>query len=97
MADDAQRVWVAEVDGKVVGYLHAEGYDVLYAPHMKDILGIAVSGDCRRQGSGCRLLEALEDWGRETGAKLIRLNSGEIRTEAHAFYRSCGYFSNKKQ
>lgn len=97
LADDAQRVWVAEVDGKVVGYLHAEGYDVLYAPHMKNILGIAVSGDCRRQGIGCRLLEALEDWGRETGAKLIRLNSGEIRTEAHAFYRSCGYFSNKKQ
>lgn len=97
LADSAQRVWVAEADGKVAGYLHAEGYDVLYAPHMKNILGIAVSGDCRRKGIGRRLLEALEDWGKETGAKAIRLNSGETRTGAHTFYRSCGYFSDKKQ
>jgi N-acetylglutamate synthase-like GNAT family acetyltransferase len=97
LADSSQRVWVTEADGKVVGYLHAEGYDVLYAPHMKNILGIAVSVNCRRQGIGRRLLKALEDWGKEIGAKAIRLNSGETREGAHSFYRSCGYFSNKKQ
>ena len=97
LSNPEHRVWVAELDGKVVGYLHASDYDVLYASHMKNILGIAVSEDCRRRGIGRRLLEALEDWGRETGAKAIRLNSGEARIEAHAFYHSCGYVGEKKQ
>lgn len=32
----------AEVANEVVGYVHAVDYDITYAPHMKDILGIAV-------------------------------------------------------
>lgn len=97
LSDPAHRIWIAELDGKAVGYLHASDYDVLYAPHMKNILGIAVHPSCRRQGIGRRLLSALEDWGRETGAKAVRLTSGETRTGAHAFYRSCGYIGEKKQ
>ena len=97
LSDPAHRVWVAELDGKTVGYLHASDYDVLYAPHMKNILGIAVLPECRRQGIGRLLLAALEEWGKGSGAKAVRLNSGETRTEAHTFYRSCGYAGEKKQ
>ena len=91
------KILVAELDGTVAGYVHLNDYDVLYADHMKNIMGIAVSSSCRRMGIGRKLLAAAEDWARETGAEAVRLVSGEGRTGAHAFYRSLGYSGNKKQ
>ena len=43
LANPAHAVFVAERGGEVVGYLHLEEYDVLYAGHMVNVLGIAVS------------------------------------------------------
>ena len=90
-------VFVAEQDGEVIGYIHACGYDVLYAPHVKDIMGIAVSSEFRRRGVGAALLGAVEKWAKQTGASGIRLVSGSSRTGAHAFYRHCGYVAGKEQ
>lgn len=97
LADPAQRVFAAEQGGCVVGYIHAQGYDTLYAPHMKNILGIAVAGRCRRQGAGRALLEAVERWAAAEGAAGVRLVSGGERAGAHAFYRSCGYGGGRRQ
>ncbi|MBQ8578858.1 MAG: GNAT family N-acetyltransferase [Clostridia bacterium] len=91
------RIFTAEENGRVVGFVHACDYDVLYAPHMKNIMGIAVSSDFRGQGIGRALLGAVEAWAEETGAVGIRLTSGESRTGAHAFYRACGYEYTKTQ
>lgn len=90
-------IFVAERDGRVVGYLHLVDYDLLYADPMENIMGIAVDPDCRRQGIGRALLEAGEAWAKERGAAGIRLVSGESRAGAHAFYRSLGYEGNKMQ
>lgn len=97
LGKDSERILVAEAEGVVVGYIHAADYDVLYAPHMKNIMGIAVSGYCRRHGVGRALLAAIEAWARDTGASGVRLVSGETRTGAHEFYCRCGYDTNKKQ
>ncbi len=91
------RIFVAEQDGAVVGYIHAVNYDVLYAPHMKNIMGLAVAEECRKQGIGRALLEAAEEWARESGAAGVRLVSGEARSGAHVFYQHCGYVCGKKQ
>ena len=40
--DDSQRIFVYEVDGRVVGYIHAATYNLLYSDPMKTILGLAV-------------------------------------------------------
>ena len=48
LANPAHAVFVAERGGEVVGYLHLEEYDVLYAGHMVNVLGIAVSSACLR-------------------------------------------------
>lgn len=90
-------ILVAELDGEVAGYLHLNDYEVLYAPPMKNILGLAVGAAYKRQGIGRALLEAGEVWAKETGAAGIRLNSGESRTGAHSFYRACGYAGEKRQ
>ena len=84
-------------DGRVAGYLHLCDYDLLYAPPLKNVLGIAVASRFRRQGIGRALLQAGEDWARRTGAAGVRLVSGASRTGAHAFYRRCGYGGVKQQ
>lgn len=91
------KIYVAEIGGKIVGYIHACDYDLLYHDSMKNILGIAVREDARRQGVGRALLEAVERWAKDTGSAGIRLVSGARRTEAHEFYRACGYTENKFQ
>ena len=95
LANPAHKVLVAERGGEVLGYLHLADYDVLYFPHLKNVLGLAVSHRCRRQGAGKALLAAGEAWARETGAAGVRLVSGEERKGAHAFYQSQGYRGNK--
>lgn len=90
-------LFVAERDGRVVGYVHAEDYDSTYAGHMKNIMAIAVEKPCRRKGVGRALLRAVEDWAQNTGACGIRLSSGFNREEAHLFYQRCGYAVRKKQ
>lgn len=98
---DANReiVFVAEAggDGKVAGYVHAEIYNLLYFESMVNILGLAVSSDCRRQGAGKALMARVEEWAREKGIKEIRLNSGGLRKEAHEFYRAVGFDDEKVQ
>lgn len=92
-----ETVYVAEIDGTVVGYIHAEIYNTLYYESMINILGIAVSYDYRRQGIGRALLSRAEEWGKENGVKIVRLNSGGSRKEAHDFYRAMGYDDEKMQ
>ena len=91
------KLFVAVIENTVVGYIHANDYDLLYAPAMKNIMGLAVSPEYRRLGIGKALMSAVEVWTKETGAKGIRLVSGAGRQQAHAFYRDCGFSGGKEQ
>jgi len=97
MASRSDCVLVAEVDGAVVGFIHACDYQLLYVPPMKNIMGIAVASVHRRRGIGRALLDAVERWARTDGALGVRLVSGAQRTEAHLFYRACGYCGDRQQ
>ncbi len=90
-------ILVAETDSGVVGYIHLCDYELLYAPKMKNVMGIAVDADCRRMGIGSELLREAERLAAEDGAAGIRLVSGKSRTGAHAFYESAGYYGGKEQ
>lgn len=91
------KVFVAVAEDSVVGYIHANDYDVLYFPTMKNVMGIAVDSAYRRCGIGKALLAAVEAWAKETKSKGIRLVSGADRKEAHEFYRNCGFDGGKEQ
>lgn len=91
------RIFVAEDEGKIIGYAHACDYELLYCAPLKNLMGIAVSGQYKRQGVGRELLSAVEQWAKSTGAAGVRVNSGATRTGAHAFYHSCGYGGDKQQ
>lgn len=90
-------IYVAEIDGKLVGYVHAEIYKLLYFESMVNILGLAVSTEYRRQGIGRALMLQAESWAKKQGIRKIRLNSGGERKEAHEFYRAQGFDSEKAQ
>lgn len=97
LCTEGSQVFVAIADGLVVGYIHAAVYDLLYAPTMTNIMGLAVSPGYRCQGIGKALVQEAEKWAKCTGSYAIRLNSGAARKEAHSFYRSCGFDSEKEQ
>lgn len=97
LGSDKDRILVAVFQGTVIGYIHANDYDVTYAPHMKNIMGIAVADSYRKHGVGKALLEGIETWARESGAHGVRLVSGAARTQAHEFYNRCGYGGGRQQ
>lgn len=97
LRSNSDKIYVAVLDSTVVGYVHANDYNLVYAQHMKNIMGIAVSGKYKRRGIGKALLQKVEEWALQTGASGVRLVSGATRTDAHAFYHHCGYFGDKEQ
>ena len=92
-----EAVFVAETDGDVIGYIHIERYDVLYFETMANVLGLSVFKAYHKMGIGKELLFAAEDWAKQNDIKMMRLNSGMNRTDAHGFYEHLGYVSEKDQ
>lgn len=92
-----EAVFVAETDGDVIGYIHIERYDVLYFETMANVLGLSVFKAYHKMGVGKALLFVAEDWARQNNIKMMRLNSGMNRTDAHGFYEHLGYVSEKDQ
>ena len=88
-------VFVAELDGGVSGYIHASPYVCTYHDGLVNIMVLAVDACCRRRGLGRRLIDAAENWARESGCGGVRLDSGFNRHEAHIFYACCGYAHRK--
>ena len=91
-ADEGEGITlVAERIGEVVGFVDVRlesspdpmHRDLLYC----HIAEIAVSRRTQSQGIGERLLRAAEDWGREKGAELSRLEYLAANTRAAAFYQ----------
>jgi hypothetical protein len=95
--DRREIVFVAVIDGNVVGYVHAEKFNTLYYKSMVNLQGLAVSSDYQRKGAGTALMAKVEEWAKDNNAKAIRLNSGFARKSAHEFYRALGYNNKKEQ
>lgn len=81
----------------LLGYVHAEVYESLYSNAGFNILALAVSPQMQGQGIGKALLEGLEQEAAKRCYKFIRLNSGDHRLGAHAFYEKVGYTCDKMQ
>jgi N-acetylglutamate synthase-like GNAT family acetyltransferase len=92
MASAADRLFVAEVDGRVVGLagIHTSpslGHDGDAAK----VSAIVVDDSFRRAGIGRALLEAVEAEARARDCGLVFLTTAERRTDAHEFYRQLGW------
>lgn len=91
------KIFVAEMGGQVVAFVSFDAYELIYAPSALNITGLVVTERFRRQGIAKLLLEKVENYGRENGFSLVRINSGKERIDAHEFYRHMNYDSEKDQ
>ncbi|MDZ8025765.1 MAG: GNAT family N-acetyltransferase [Nostoc sp. DedQUE11] len=90
-------VYVATVvNDYVIGWVHAQIYDLLVMPKQAMILGLVVEKDYRNHGIGRFLMQQIEQWASLLGCDGVRLNSNIKRKEAHLFYEKIGY-TNLKQ
>ena len=91
MGNKSNIIYVAENNGRFLGFAHGCDFDVLYGPPLKVLRAIAVVEEYRRYGAAEKLLEAVEAWAKKTGAEGVRIYGGSERTAANAFYKACGY------
>jgi GNAT superfamily N-acetyltransferase len=91
-ADPADRVFVAELDGEVVGLagIHVSR-SLEYDRDAAKVSAIVVDERHRRSGVGRALLAAVEGEARARGCELVFLTTAERRRDAHEFYRRLGW------
>lgn len=94
---DWQRIYVAEIDDEIVGYVQAHKYIGTFGDTFVNIMALAVSSNTQGKGIGKSLMHAAEEWAKIIHAEGVRLNSGMERGAAHKFYKKIGYTKAKTQ
>ena len=90
--NDRQALVVARRDGAVVGLIALDFmYYLPLGTYTCRVTALVVTPEAQGKGLGRQLLREAERRARVGGAARIELTSGTQRTEAHAFYRACGY------
>ncbi|MGE3492012.1 MAG: GNAT family N-acetyltransferase [Vicinamibacterales bacterium] len=89
--DDYQTL-VACDDGQVLGFVGTRSGQ-LYEDDQRygQIMALAVAPHRQRRGVGRMLMQVAESALIERGVRVLVVTSGNQRSDAHAFYESCGY------
>jgi ribosomal protein S18 acetylase RimI-like enzyme len=87
ITDQKSETWVAEEDGKIVGFLVADRQ----RPRLIHIITIDVAAEWRRQGVGTLLMDAAETAARRQDSRLIYLETSAQNVSAQRFYLQRGY------
>ena len=89
---DGYVTFVAEQDGKVIGFVGLmRGLAFEANGEYVRIIALAVKKEYQNHGIGTRLAERAEDYAYEIGAWSIVISSGLKRADAHIFYSNIGY------
>ena len=86
-------VHIAEVDGRIVGWIHIFYASKLASESFYEIAGLVVAPEYRNEGVGRSLVDYVL---RHFNAK-FRVRCNENRIDAHQFYESIGFKNNKIQ
>jgi GNAT superfamily N-acetyltransferase len=83
---------VATLEKKVIGLAGMHRMVTVHRPApVGRIPVLVVAKEAHGLGLGRQLVEAVEQWCRKKGCKLIEVTSNDRRADAHAFYRHMGY------
>jgi GNAT superfamily N-acetyltransferase len=80
-----------------IGWVAAERRLLLESGERAEIVGLIVTADARRSGTGLALVKAAEEWAAEQGMQTISVRSNVARLESHPFYERLGYVRTKTQ
>jgi len=90
------KVWVVEVNGQSIAWLHAFIALRLASKDYAEIGALAVLPEYRHQGIGGALIEQSREWAKEQGLDL-KVSCNTKRESAHQFYRALGFEKIKSQ
>jgi len=90
-------VFVAQLDGKIVGWLHCLVCLRIESPLFVEVAGLVVDENVRGQQIGKKLIETSKTWSRHQNISIMRIRCNVIRTESLQFYQALGFISNKVQ
>jgi GNAT superfamily N-acetyltransferase len=83
---------VATLEKKVIGLAGMHRMVTVHRPApVGRIPVLVVAKEAQGLGLGRQLVEAVEQWCRKKGCRLIEVTSNDRRADAHAFYRHMGY------
>ena len=94
---DDHALMVAELDGRVVAWIHT---CVIRSPlwdAIAEIHALVVTEAERSRGVGAALVAWAEEWARGQGCCRIRVRSRDTRLRAHRFYERLAYDVTKSQ
>ena len=96
VADENVGFFVANIDEKLVGFVHALVRDtpaipVLVPKRHANVDFIVVKAGFQDQGIGSRLMDRVQEWAITKGAVSIELNVYEFNRNAISFYGKLGY------
>lgn len=97
LGDPENAVFVAEAEGKIVGWIQVGKFITVETDASAEIRGLLVDEARRGSGVGRRLVDRAEQWAREHGLRMMSVRSNIIRDGAHAFYQRLGYKIVKTQ
>jgi GNAT superfamily N-acetyltransferase len=87
LSSDTATLLVARLDDELVGFCTAyEDIESIRFGRRVWVEDLVVHPERRSLGVGKQLLDGAKAWARERGARWLRLESGEARTDAHRFY-----------
>lgn len=90
--DPRQRVLVADQHGELAGLIAMNvRYSFVHGVDICHIAALVVAPNWQRRGIGQQFLHEAQRWARARNAARIEVASATHRTDAHAFYRRCGY------
>jgi len=92
-----QQFFVADYEGRVVGWVHVLIAEYVELDPFVVIGGLVVDRAHRRKGIGRLLMDHAEKWAKEHSCSIVRLWSTISRTGAHEFYQELGYAKVKTQ
>jgi GNAT superfamily N-acetyltransferase len=92
-ASQNEQLFVAEVDGEVVGTFQIVFTRTLSGRGSLSMIIEAVQtrADRRGQGIGAQMIEHAIEEARRRNCRLVQLTSNAIRTDAHRFYERLGF------
>lgn len=88
---------VAELDGAVIGFVHACVIESFQSGPGACLQALAVAAQARRRGVARALVRSAETWARGRGLARMLVRSRVERADAHALYRALGYAESKQQ
>ena len=97
LKDDQNAIYVAEVEGKILGWLQVAIKQTIESGKYAEITGLVVDKSSRGKGLGRNLVMHAEEWAKRNGQRKLRVRTNVIRKEAPLFYRALGFEEIKKQ